>query len=73
MTRTAMSFSDRQIFVQHLATVRNLSVEYASYERTDSPLFLRCQELQHAIDFVAGELIGDASYFIVKEYPPARA
>ena len=67
--RKTMSFSDRQIFIQHMAIVRNLSVELASLEPTASPLLERCGELQHAIDAMAGELIGDASYFQVKDYP----
>ena len=71
--RKAMSFGDRQIFVQHMAIVRNLSVECERYEPTDSPLLHRCRELQAAIDAVAGELIGDATYFQVKDYPPVRA
>jgi ribosomal protein L17 len=70
--RKTMSFSDRQIFIQHLAIVRNLSVELASYEPIDSPLLQRCRELQSVIDAMAGEMIGDAGYFQVKDYP-ARA
>ena len=70
--RKAMSFSDRQIFVQNLATSRNLAVECTSYEPTGSLLLYRCLELQKAIDAVAGELIGDSAYFPVKDYP-ARA
>lgn len=71
--RKAMSFSDRQILIQHMAVVRNLTVELGSYEKEPSPLLQRCEEMQHAVDLLAGELIGDASYFILKEHPPVRA
>ena len=63
-----MSFSDRQIFIQTLAACRNLSVECEKGER-DGSLRDRCEELQHAIDKVAGELVGDEAYFHVQDYP----
>lgn len=58
-----MSFSDRQHFVQSLAVCRNLTIACESGEPRDSPLRKRCEELVFAIDGVAGELVGDSSYF----------
>lgn len=60
-----MSFSDRQQFVQALAVCRNLSVACGRGEYREALLRTRCEELIRAIDGVAGELVGDASYFKV--------
>ena len=62
MTRP-MSFSDRQQFVQALAVCRNLAVACGRGEHRESLLQTRCLELVKSIDGVAGELVGDASYF----------
>ncbi len=58
-----MSFSDRQQFIQSLAVCRNLSIACERGECHDSELRKRCEELIAAIDNVASELVGDASYF----------
>lgn len=64
-----MSFSDRQHFIQSLAECRNLSVACGQGEYRESLLRTRCEELIKAIDHVAGELVGDASYLRIKELP----
>ena len=64
-----MSFSDRQLFVQELAIVRNLSFACIDGEREDSALGGRCQELVAAIDNLMGELVGDMAYFHVEDFP----
>ena len=58
-----MSFSDRQHFIQSLAVCRNLSIVCESGEHHDSELRKRCEELIASVDGLAGELVGDASYF----------
>lgn len=60
-----MSFSDRQQFVQALAVCRNLAVACGQGEQRESLLRTRCQELIKSIDGIAGELVGDSSYFKV--------
>ncbi len=69
MTRP-MSFSDRQHFIQCLAACRNLSIGCGQGEHRDSALQMRCKELIDAIDGVAGELVGDTSYFKVIDIEP---
>lgn len=65
-----MSFSDRQHFIQSLAICRNLAIACGQGEHRDAPLRARCEGLVSAIDGVAGELVGDASYFKVVDVQP---
>ncbi len=70
MTRP-MSFSDRQHFIQTLAVCRNLAITCGQGEHRDSALQYRCKELIDSIDDVAGELVGDSSYFKIVDVNPA--
>jgi hypothetical protein len=60
-----MSFSDRQHFIQSMAVCRNLTITCGQGEHRDSALRARCENLISAIDGIAGELVGDTSYFKV--------
>jgi hypothetical protein len=62
-----MSFSDRQQFVQALAVCRNLAVACGQGEYRESLILSRCHDLIKSIDGVAGELVGDSSYFQIVE------
>lgn len=57
-----MSFSERQLFVQSLATTRNLAVTCGRGEDRDSPLKEHCRKLILAIDDVSREIVGDNYY-----------
>ncbi|MFT3986287.1 hypothetical protein [Aestuariivirga sp.] len=68
-----MSFSDRQYFVDGLATVRNLASECGRGEHPKgSPLQDRCFALITAVDGVMAELLGDHSFSNVRAANPQQ-
>jgi len=71
--RRAFSYSERHELLRALGEARNLALQCAQSESNMSELRNKCESLCNAVDELATELTGDASYFHLKMAPARPA